>query len=276
MLTRIIAGLVGLPILVFFVISGDLILLAAIGLVALIGLWELYRAFCPRLLWVHWVGFGLAAGYFVRLAFWSIEDFGWSVLAMIMIMPILTMLPVVLMGKKRDIINPMVVVFGHLYIVVSLSSIYFLRVNFGSVYEVWLIFIAAWGCDTGAYFVGKAIGKRKLAPILSPKKTVAGAVGGTVVATLLGAAYGFILWNFDIVDMGEIGLFAAVTFACSLAAQLGDLAASAIKRERGVKDFGRLIPGHGGVLDRFDSIIFAAPTAFIIFWVIRSFSEVVP
>lgn len=115
--------------------------------------------------------------------------------------------------------------------------------------------------DTGAYFVGKAIGKRKLAPVLSPGKTVEGAIGGfvasVIVALLLGSALNLSL-TFSAVAGVLIGVLS----------QLGDLSKSAIKREIGIKDFGTLIPGHGGVLDRFDSLMFTAPTVYwlALFW----------
>jgi phosphatidate cytidylyltransferase len=117
--------------------------------------------------------------------------------------------------------------------------------------------------DTGAYFVGKSIGRHKLAPAVSPGKTWEGAVGGFIAALLVGAALG--AW-----------LRLPVAFAMSAAAligilsQLGDLSKSAIKREIGIKDFGTLIPGHGGVLDRFDSLIFAAPA---VYWLLALWEQ---
>jgi phosphatidate cytidylyltransferase len=115
--------------------------------------------------------------------------------------------------------------------------------------------------DTGAYFVGKAIGKRKLAPVLSPGKTVEGAVGGFAFAVVLALLLG--LWL-----KLPLGFCAAAGVLIGILAQLGDLSKSAIKREIGVKDFGKLIPGHGGVLDRFDSLMFTGPAVYwlVVFW----------
>ncbi len=118
---------------------------------------------------------------------------------------------------------------------------------------------APWLTDAGAYFIGSAFGKTKLAPKISPKKTVEGAVGGVVVCmllfTLLGFAYGLITPG---VDISYFSLLAS-GFLCSIASMLGDLSASIIKRQCGVKDFGNVLPGHGGVLDRFDSVLFSGP-----------------
>ena len=112
-------------------------------------------------------------------------------------------------------------------------------------------------CDSGAFFVGRSLGKTKLAPALSPHKTVEGCVGGFVCAIAAAMLYGLVLHlcGYRV----QIGLLAIYGFFGSLAGQTGDLAFSAIKREHGVKDYSNLLPGHGGMLDRFDSTIFTAP-----------------
>ncbi|MEG1720169.1 MAG: phosphatidate cytidylyltransferase [Pseudoflavonifractor sp.] len=125
-------------------------------------------------------------------------------------------------------------------------------------YLIILPFIAAFLSDACALFAGLAFGKHKLAPSLSPKKTVEGAVGGLVGATLSMLIYGAILqFGFQLqVNYLFLGIYGILGSAVS---QLGDLSFSYIKREYGVKDFGNIFPGHGGVLDRFDSVIFCAP-----------------
>ena len=130
------------------------------------------------------------------------------------------------------------------------------------IYLVWLIVLSSWGCDTCAYCVGMLIGKHKMAPKLSPKKTVEGAIGGVLGAALLGFLYGaYFEGSMEVIL--KPGVISAA--ACAIAAvisQIGDLAASAIKRNHNVKDYGHLIPGHGGILDRFDSMIFTAPAIY--------------
>lgn len=122
-----------------------------------------------------------------------------------------------------------------------------------------LPFVIAFLSDTFAYFAGRALGKRKLAPDLSPKKTVEGAVGGllgaTVSAMLCGSVF-HLIFRLDGVRYPALALYGALG---SVVSQLGDLSFSYIKREYGIKDFGNLLPGHGGILDRFDSVIFCAP-----------------
>jgi len=164
-------------------------------------------------------------------------------------------------GLKRPWFYVILVLFA-----AAMVSVSMIREMYGLWY-VWLIFIAAWGCDTGAYFVGRFFGKRKLAPKLSPKKTVAGAVGGVITAAVLCMVYFVILEHFGIWYY-ETGIEPVMYMAWygaigAVLGQAGDLSASAVKRVVGIKDYGNIMPGHGGVLDRFDSVIFVAPFAFI-------------
>ena len=142
--------------------------------------------------------------------------------------------------------------FGVFYVGVVLFYIYLTRMLPGGRFHVWLIFLSSWGCDTCAYCVGMLIGKHKMAPVLSPKKSVEGAVGGVVGAALLGVLFAWL-------TKGDMAAYAIICGAGALISMVGDLAASAIKRNQGIKDYGKLIPGHGGILDRFDSVIFTAP-----------------
>lgn len=124
---------------------------------------------------------------------------------------------------------------------------------------VMLVFIGIWATDTGAYFVGRAFGGRKLLPEVSPKKTVSGAVGGLVVATALTVVAGDLMID---ADTHRLWSFAILGALISVAGQTGDLVESALKRHYAVKDSGWVLPGHGGVLDRFDSLLLAAPIAY--------------
>jgi phosphatidate cytidylyltransferase len=123
---------------------------------------------------------------------------------------------------------------------------------------IWLVFFAAFGTDIMAYFTGMAIGKHRLCPNLSPKKSVEGAVGGVVGSVVICGLFGYFIMPENLVLCLLIGFFG------SIVAQLGDLSASAFKRQMGIKDYGNLIPGHGGILDRFDSVFFTAPMVFYV------------
>ncbi|MBQ3054834.1 MAG: phosphatidate cytidylyltransferase [Oscillospiraceae bacterium] len=126
-----------------------------------------------------------------------------------------------------------------------------------------LPFIAAWTTDTGAYFVGRFLGKHKLAPVISPKKTVEGAVGGVLICILCMVGYGVIVNRYFDGDFSLVFL-AVAGLVLSVLSQMGDLSLSIIKREYNIKDYGGVFPGHGGILDRFDSVLFTAPATYFV------------
>lgn len=134
-------------------------------------------------------------------------------------------------------------------------------------YFILVPFAAAFLSDIGAYFVGCLFGKRKLCPKISPKKTVEGFVGGIVTAMIGMVIYSVILWALTKV---HVNYFAVLVYGSvgALAGVFGDLSFSVVKRQTGIKDYGNLFPGHGGVLDRFDSVIMAAPLIEVLLWLI--------
>ncbi len=146
---------------------------------------------------------------------------------------------------------------GCFYLTVAFSAMVLLRDLPNGVYLFLLPYVGAWVTDTFAYFTGRFLGKHKLAPVISPKKTVEGSLGGILFAVGVFLLYGLILANAGFAP--RYWALALCGLAVSVVSQIGDLALSAIKREYGVKDYGRIFPGHGGVLDRFDSVIATAP-----------------
>lgn len=144
------------------------------------------------------------------------------------------------------------------YIIIGFLSIVLTRRQPNGGYLYLLIFLGAWMTDTGAYFVGMLLGRHKLIPEVSPKKTVEGAIGGIFGCAIGYGIYGLILEHVYSVKVHYL-LLMALAILISVVSQLGDLIASYIKRERGIKDYGFIFPGHGGVMDRFDSIIAVAP-----------------
>lgn len=150
------------------------------------------------------------------------------------------------------------------YAPAMLSFIYLVRELPYGTYSVWMIFISSWICDTCAYLVGMLIGKHKLAPVLSPKKSIEGAVGGVVGAALVGALYAYFIVEPAVSGQKVTWVFVLISAVGAVISQVGDLAASAIKRNHEIKDYGKLIPGHGGVMDRFDSVIFTAPMIYFL------------
>ena len=142
------------------------------------------------------------------------------------------------------------------YVVISFTALSLLRYIEHGKFVFFLVFIAAWGCDTFAYLTGTLIGKHKLIPEISPKKTVEGAIGGIVATMLLFALYGYLVgayWGGG--TKPRYYVLMAYGLVLAVVGQIGDLIASAIKREHGIKDYGNILPGHGGIMDRFDSIL---------------------
>lgn len=155
-------------------------------------------------------------------------------------------------------------VFSFIYAPVMLSFIYMTRSIENGLYIVWLILISSWGCDTCAYCVGKLIGKKKIFPVLSPNKSLEGCIGGVLGAALIGGLYAYFFASKAYPDTNIVAAIAFISAVGSIMSMMGDLAASAIKRNHNIKDYGKVIPGHGGIMDRFDSTIVTAPMVYLL------------
>ena len=249
--TRLISGIVLVIIALATIISGSWILFFTLLAVSLIGMRELYKVMKvsdEHVTVLELVGYLGAVLYYIAMK----ADFGNYGTMAIIISMILILFVYVFGYPKYHAEQVMAAFFGVVYVAVMLSFIYLTRSLPDGKFLVWLIFLCSWGCDTCAYCVGMLIGKHKMAPVLSPKKSIEGAVGGVAGAALLGVIYAA-------ATQGKMAEYALICAVGALISMVGDLAASAIKRNQGIKDYGKLIPGHGGILDRFDSIIFTAP-----------------
>ena len=255
--TRLLSGILLVIIALATIISGDYVLFFTLLAVSLIGMRELYRAMKVQ---DEKINLLAAAGYLGAVLYYLavLLDFErYGVLAIIFGL-VLLMFVYVFTYPTYEAGQVMPALFGIVYVAVMLSFIYLTRELPGGKFHVWLIFLCSWGCDTCAYCVGMLIGKHKMAPKLSPKKSVEGGIGGIAGAALIAVLYALAInhWGNAGVSVASFALIGAAGGAIS---QIGDLAASAIKRNHNIKDYGKLIPGHGGILDRFDSIIFTAP-----------------
>lgn len=258
---RIISGLVGLPLVIFVIAYGGNTLLWTLTIVSIIGLYEIYNAFKIEIRSLRMVGYVLSIIYFFLIGYEYREY-----LDIVLILFILIVLIAYVFNFKKIHINEIAkVVFGFIYVTYLISHIYLVRGNPNEgQWLVWLIFISAWGSDTFAYFTGVTIGKNKLVPSLSPKKTIEGLIGGIVGAIILCAVYAYILVLTNNLESSKIIIYALIGGAGSVLSVFGDLVASAMKRNLEIKDFGKIMPGHGGILDRFDSILFTGPFVYFI------------
>ncbi len=252
--TRLISGIVLVIIALATIISGSWILFFTLLAVSLIGMRELYKVMKvsdEHVTVLELVGYLGAVLYYIAMK----ADFGNYGTMAIIISMILILFVYVFGYPKYHAEQVMAAFFGVVYVAVMLSFIYLTRSLPDGKFLVWLIFLCSWGCDTCAYCVGMLIGKHKMAPVLSPKKSIEGAVGGVVGAALLGVIYAA-------ATQGKMAEYALICAVGALISMVGDLAASAIKRNQNIKDYGKLIPGHGGILDRFDSVIITAPVIY--------------
>ena len=252
--TRLISGIVLVIIALATIISGSWILFFTLLAVSLIGMRELYKVMKvsdEHVTVLELVGYLGAVLYYIAMK----ADFGNYGTMAIIISMILILFVYVFGYPKYHAEQVMAAFFGMVYVAVMLSFIYLTRNLPDGKFLVWLIFLCSWGCDTCAYCVGMLIGKHKMAPVLSPKKSIEGAVGGVAGAALLGVIYAA-------ATQGKMAEYALICAVGALISMVGDLAASAIKRNQNIKDYGKLIPGHGGILDRFDSVIITAPVIY--------------
>lgn len=252
--TRLISGIVLVIIALATIVSGSWILFFTLLAVSLIGMRELYKVMKvsdEHVTVLELVGYLGAVLYYIAMK----ADFGNYGTMAIIISMILILFVYVFGYPKYHAEQVMAAFFGVVYVAVMLSFIYLTRSLPDGKFLVWLIFLCSWGCDTCAYCVGMLIGKHKMAPVLSPKKSIEGAVGGVAGAALLGVIYAA-------ATQGKMAEYALICAVGALISMVGDLAASAIKRNQNIKDYGKLIPGHGGILDRFDSVIITAPVIY--------------
>lgn len=252
--TRLASGVVLVILALLFIIHGGYLLLTVLGIISLIGMYELYRVLKVEKS-IGIAGYLAAALYYLNLAFGFLPD----IMALIMGFLIVCMCFFAFGYPRFHAAQIFGTFFGFFYVAVMLSCIYLTRSLKGGAYLVWLIFLCSWGCDTCAYCFGMLFGKHKMSPKLSPKKSVEGAVGGVIGSAVLTLIYGFLFKSSMGADVPYIMMMVGICTAGALISMVGDLAASAIKRNYEIKDYGKLIPGHGGILDRFDSVIFTAP-----------------
>lgn len=253
-ITRLLSGIALVVVLLATGILGGNILWGLCLAISLIGLNEFYKVFkIEKTLGI--VGYIFAIVYYLALLFYNGTVNG----ALFLAIELMVVAGVyVLQYPKYNTEQVFVSILGLLYLPMMLSYIYQIRIAEDGLFSMWLIFLCSWGCDTCAYCVGMLFGKHKLAPVLSPKKSIEGAIGGVVGAALLGALYGLVVNNYMVMEKAPL-YFAIICAVGAVISQFGDLIASGIKRQHGIKDYGKLIPGHGGILDRFDSVIFTAP-----------------
>lgn len=270
MVKRIITSVVALAVFVAILFLPPVCFTTALAAVILFMLYECYSA-TKADIGMKVIGFTsalvlMASIYLCKILEW--DSFAWGIVSIGLIFIIaLHMITVVAKHGKRNYKDILSNGFITMYIVISMGCIWLTKETFNTP-AMLLTFICAWSCDTFAYFTGRFFGKHKLIPHVSPNKTVEGAVGGVVGAMVICMLYLWITQNvLNIKMLKWSNIFVQGTvygIVGGVLSQLGDLIASAIKRDTQIKDFGWIFPGHGGFMDRFDSVMFIAPIMYIL------------
>ena len=266
---RLLSGIVLLLIAVVSIVFGGYYLAGVLLVLSLTAFYELSKALGIKKpgenSHIMNLGFAAIVIFYAVLAFLTDTQ----LMCMVCAFTVIAFLCIyVFMFPKYKVEDIMSAVFSFVYAPVMLSFVYLTRNLEKGQLIVWMIIISSWGYDTCAYCVGmltgKTIGNHKFLPKLSPKKSIEGVVGGVIGAGIIAYVYG----NFFMPDVKWF--LCAMAAIGGIIAQVGDLAASAIKRNKDIKDYGRCIPGHGGVMDRFDSMIFTAPITYFlaVLWIV--------
>lgn len=264
---RIIGGFFVALTTLIMLIPGGVVSAVVLGVISIRGMYEFCRVYELEKSLPAYISYAATAIFYMILFLNKIQFLFPFILFLLMV---LLAIYVFTFPKYTDK-NMAVVFFGFIYVTVLLSYVFRVRSMESGIFFAFFILISSWGNDVFAYFVGSAIGKHQFSPKVSPKKSVEGFVGGILGAAVVGYLYALLISGFA-VDTRLSALYCAVIAALGAGLSvIGDLAASAIKRSNEIKDYGRLIPGHGGILDRFDSVIFTAPVIYyliVLFYVI--------
>jgi phosphatidate cytidylyltransferase len=265
---RYIGAAILMPLVVFLLLGG-IYLKALILMLSLLGMYEFYKVVKnENINPISLIGYIICILYYIIIS----NNLAFKYIMLIFTVAVFIMFCIPTLNTKYNFIDISITMLGFIYVAVFFSFIVLVNLKTLTIsnkyidigkYFVWLIFISSWMCDTTAYYSGKYIPlkKHKLCPEVSPNKTVEGSIGGLIGSILSCLLFGYLINTYGSnVNLLHINLlhYALIGLLCGVFSQFGDLAASSIKRHVGVKDYSNLIPGHGGILDRFDSILFSA------------------
>lgn len=272
MRVRVGSGIAGVILLFIVVLSGKFVLGLFVFLLSILGLYEFYSAMAKAgYKPVKFLGYLASIYMFLICSRDTLSKFGidvgflyayWTGFLAVFSVLLVLFCYIIFLNNKYNIFDIAITVFGIFYIVFLFAFVILIRNMNNGVYYVWLIFIGAFATDTFAYFSGYLFGKHKLLPEISPKKTIEGSIGGVIGCAFIMGCYAIYLRYINVDNLMSMYHFIFLGLLCGVISQIGDWAASAIKRQVNIKDYGNIMPGHGGVLDRFDSILFTAPVVY--------------
>lgn len=246
---RVIAGIIGALALIGIIYIGGILINIFVFLLTLIGLFELRRAFKIK-------GITLNKYFLILIPVINFFELYFRGDNFYTIYAILAVGLIDLLFFRKNLIDVAAMVFSLLYLVLGFSALVLIREPI----IIGLVFIIAFSTDTFAYLVGITMGKTKLIPDVSPNKSIEGALGGVIASAIITYLY------LSYFELGKMVFDFLLGISGAAIAQIGDLVASRIKRDIGIKDYGNLIPGHGGILDRFDSVILVGPVIYLLYY----------
>ena len=260
---RITSGLLGFPlVLIILLIGNRYIVDIALAIIALLAMNEYFNAVQKVSNPVRWVGY-LSCFSIAIIHLVPVESLNMVVTLSVPTILLILFAQVIATDMKTSFKDIAYTFLGIFYVVFFMMFVAFIDGMDNGKILIWYAIIAAWGTDIFAYFIGKHFGKHKFSKV-SPKKSIEGCIAGTVGAILLMLLYTYVANTFWGMNY-SYGFIAMIGLILSLIGQIGDFAASSIKRYVDIKDYSNLIPGHGGMLDRIDSLIFLAPFAYALF-----------
>lgn len=259
---RILTSVIGLPIVIIaLILSNKYVIDVVVAIVAMMALYEYYHAISLKYQPIQWIGYATALSLcFIHLV--TMDNLIKIIVLAIPSMVAILFIQLIWKDTKMSVADIALTLFSICYIVLFLM---FFSLTYGSEngkFFIWYIIIIAWGTDIFAYLVGKTMGKHKFSKI-SPNKSLEGCLGGLIEAVILAMLYTYCINKLAGLQISYIYIL-NVSLLLSIIGQFGDFAASSIKRHVGIKDFSEIIPGHGGILDRMDSLIFIAPFAYML------------
>lgn len=268
LLPRVLVGAVGIPLLVFVALRGGWFLLILVDLLIGLGLWEFYRLLTAKGIRPHTV-LGIGGGLFLS---WQVY-FSWNIGVRALLTVFLLAVMVSSLARrdgKEAIVNMAGTLLGILYVALLSSYLLLLRALPDQAGRPpgdggWIllaVLIITWAYDIGAYGVGLLCGRHALLPRVSPKKSIEGAVGGLLWGLLAALLLGRVFFP----ELLPLSVFLAIALIAGVVGPVGDLTESLMKRDAGIKDTSGILPGHGGVLDRFDSLLFIVPA---VYWYLK-------
>lgn len=264
---RFLSGILLFPIFAVIMIFGNKYIIdISVSIIAIMSLHEFYKAFRGKAKPIEWIGYIIAA--LIAVIHIIPSNLILPIIGAIIPISIMVLFArVIFSNMKFNIVDISITFFGICYIVLFLMFAPIIRENItnGKIL-IWYVFLASWGTDIFAYLIGKHFGKHKFTQI-SPNKSIEGCIGGILGAIIAILIYTFVCNNvFNMSINYFYAIFISILLSCI--SQIGDLAASSIKRYCGIKDYSNLIPGHGGMLDRIDSVIFVLPFAYFLLMII--------